>query len=413
MLRLETDHRRIRAGVRLPGSKSISNRLLILCEVLQVSPEIHNLSTSDDTRLLQQALGLIRSGSGATLDIGQAGSDMRFLTALLAGRPGTWILTGSERMKERSVEELVSALRMLGAHITYLEREGYPPLRIEGTLLSGSEVSIRADVSSQFISALLLIAPTLSEGLTIHLEGEIVSRPYIRMTLGLLEKFGFRNLEQERRIQVFPRVRRRSVASFEVESDWSAASYYYSICALAKDCSLELSRLDKKSLQADAVVANLFEPLGVKTVYRENSVLLTKTPEKAAYFEYDFSACPDIAQTLAAACFGLGVKASLSGLQTLRIKETDRIEALRQELTKLGAKVQASDRELHFEKDGPGAAAEPVIETYNDHRMAMSFAPLVQCYPRLYMSNHEVVSKSYPEFWDHFASLGFNLNLQP
>jgi 3-phosphoshikimate 1-carboxyvinyltransferase len=413
MLRLETADQKIRASVTLPGSKSISNRLLVLKEILQAEADIINISHAEDTRVLAQALEMIRNSNLATLDIGQAGTDMRFLTALLSVREGTWILTGSERMKERPVGPLVDCLRTLGADITYIEKEGFPPLRINGKKLTGGEVSIKAGVSSQFISALLLISPLLEKGLVVHLEGEIVSRPYIKMTLGLLKKFGFNSIEQERRLEVLPRKRKKTILSYEIESDWSAASYYYSLCALSHDASFELKTFQRKSLQADSAIARIFSKLGVNTVYRSDSVLLTKVPVKTASFKYDFNECPDIAQTVAVVCFGLGIGASLTGLQTLRIKETDRIKALEQELSKLGARVEAGDSELVLRPGGSPPEGDIIIDTYGDHRMAMSFAPLALRFKKMFVRDPGVVSKSYPRFWEDLSSLGFSLNLLP
>lgn len=413
MLRIESGQGRIRAAITLPGSKSISNRLLILREVLGADTEIQNISNSSDTVLLVKALEMIRTSDTVALDIAQAGTDMRFLTAFLACKPGTWTITGSERMKERPLGELIVALRSLGANITCLEQEGFPPLCIEGRELSGSEVSIGANVSSQFISALLLISPLLKEGLVINLLGNVVSRPYIKMTLGLLKKFGFRSLEEEQRIQVFPRLRKRAVREYFVESDWSAASYYYSVCALAPDCSIELKHLHRNSLQADAATAGIFSRFGVSTMYREGSVLLTKKGQVASRFDFDFTECPDIAQTVAVTCAGLGVGCHLTGLQTLRLKETDRIHALKQELLKIGVTCKTGEAELSVEVAEVAGELEPVIETYDDHRMAMSFAPLANKCKRVFIKEQNVVNKSYPAFWEDFASLGFNLNLLP
>lgn len=411
-VRIECHQRRIRGAVTLPGSKSISNRLLVLQEVLGIDLVIHNLSNASDTIILKQALEVIRTTTSATLDIGQAGTDMRFLTALLAAKPGTWVLTGDQRMKQRPVGELVSALRTLGADITYLEQEGYPPLQIVGTKLKGTSVSINAEVSSQFISALLLISPLLKEGLEIQLKGKIVSRPYIRMTLGLLAAFGYRIHEEERKLQVFPRRRKPSVKEFFVESDWSAASYYYSLCALSDNCRLELRHLHKKSLQADSVAAQLFAKLGVNTLFRKTSVLLTQDHQRTSFFDHDFIECPDLAPTLAVACYGLAVPAKLSGLSTLRIKESDRVSVLQKQLAVTGGVAEIQDDSLLL-FEARSQKADPVIDTYNDHRIAMSFAPLACRTGRIFIRDHRVVDKSYPAFWEDFASLGFTLTLQP
>ncbi len=414
MLKIEGGSGKIRTSLHLPGSKSISNRFLLLREVLKARTEVTNLSSAGDTRILEQSLALIASTDSATIDIGQAGTDMRFLTAYLAATPGTWTLTGTERMKERPVGELVNALRGLGADITCLEKEGFPPLQIRGKKLSGGEVSIAAGISSQFISALLLIAPLLDGPLVVNLKGNVVSRPYITMTTGLLQQFGFNCATAEKRIEVSAKKRKKAVPQFVVESDWSAASYFCALCALAPDMSVELRQFSKKSLQADSVVAELFSTVGIVSTFRSDSVLLQKVPQLKKEVEFDFVNCPDLAQTFAVTCFGLGVGARLTGLQTLRLKETDRIEALHKELVKLGAVVESGeDFILINPHNGINTELNPVIETYDDHRMAMSFAALTPCFRTLMVQDHNVVAKSYPAFWDDLQSLGFSVNLQP
>lgn len=413
MLRIEGGKGRIRAGITLPGSKSISNRVLLLSEVTGNKTEWVNLSTGDDTRLLMQAIEIVKGTSLATLDIGQAGTDMRFLTAWLAAKPGRWILTGTQRMKERPIAPLVDALRHLGASIEYPEKEGYPPLKVLGTRLKGGTVDMEAGVSSQFVSALLLIAPLLGEPLTVSLRGKLVSKPYIDMTLGLLSKFGYPSRWTNGSISVFPPPRTKKVRIFAVESDWSAASYFYSLCALGDDISVELRYLKRKTLQADGEVARLYRRFGVNTIYRRDSVVLVREREADPEFEHDFSGCPDLAQTVMVTCFGLGVKAHLKGLATLRIKETDRISAMSAELGKLGCRVKVSADEMFIE-GGSGTWPEmPVVNTYNDHRMAMSFAPLAARHGRLFIRDHRVVSKSYPAFWEDLQALGFTVILQP
>lgn len=414
MLRIECNPGKVREAITLPGSKSISNRVVLLNHITRSGAEIHNLSDSEDTKVLVRALQMIGSTDHATLDIGQAGTDMRFLTAYLSTVPGTWILTGSQRMKKRPVAPLVNALVQLGASIEYLEEEGFPPLKVTGSRLRGGEVSVDPTVSSQFVSALLLISPLLPEPLTLNLTGKAVSRPYISMTLGLLRLYGYSSIASPEQITVSPAARKRKLRSFDVESDWSAASYFYSICALSDDSSLELRNLKRKSLQADAAVARIYRRLGVQTTYRADSVLIAKKGIVPRIVEFDFSDCPDIAQTVMVTCFGLGIEGRFTGLATLRIKETDRLEAMRHELEKLGAEVELSDQKMIIRKSaGNVIKGFPQIETYDDHRMAMSFAPLVVKTGRLFITEPDVVAKSYPGFWQDLQALGFTVILQP
>lgn len=416
MIGLSAPRDRVKGLIKLSGSKSISNRLLILSEVLECAPDFRNLSDSKDTRLLQKALKQINSaGKSVTMiDVQDAGTDMRFLTALLSVTEGEWIITGSERMKQRPVGELVNALIQLGADIHYEGKEGFPPLRIKGKKLAGGTIGINTSISSQFISALLLVAPSFQRGLTLLLKGNTVSRPYINMTSELLKGFGINVDQSSHAIQVFPSPAFRLPVTVQIESDWSSASYWYCICALAHQAEIELAYFNEKSLQADSVLPELFKNLGVKSVFREKSVLLTSIKPIATEFKYDFTHCPDIAQTIAVTCFGLGIKAELSGLNTLRIKETDRISALKTELEKLNAQVMVTEDKMIIERPGTKNKKQgALINTYNDHRMAMSFAPLVLLYDRIEIDDHEVIDKSYPAFWEDLKSMGFNVNLQP
>ncbi|MBX3163265.1 MAG: 3-phosphoshikimate 1-carboxyvinyltransferase [Bacteroidetes bacterium] len=409
MIFLSSPQHKINASLKLSGSKSISNRLLILREVLNANFELKNLSDSEDTVLLQNALQQVKNKTQATINIHHAGTDMRFLTALLAVTNGEWQLTGSERMKQRPIGELVNALRTLGADIQYLEKENFPPLKITGKTLQGGKVEINGNISSQYISALLLVAPLFKNGLKISLKSDLVSRPYIDMTISLLKQFGVNVNASENVIEVFPTKINSQKTSFVVESDWSSASYWYSICAVSQNAEIELSFLHKHSLQADSVLPALYEQFGVTTVFKENSVLLScnkKSDLKG--FNFDFTDCPDIAQTLAVTCFTLNIPATLTGLQTLKVKETDRIFALKTELEKLGAKVIATENSLQLQPTTK-FPAEAIIETYNDHRMAMSFAPLAFVIPKLNIKNPEVVSKSYPAFWEDLKTVGFSV----
>lgn len=426
MIQLIAPTHKISAQLQLAGSKSISNRLLVLNEVLALKLTLHNVSDAEDTQLLYRALQQIKKGDNTIIHIHHAGTDMRFLAAYLSITLGEWIITGSERMKQRPIGELVKALRHLGADITYLEQENFPPLKIKGQKLKGGWVEIDGSISSQFISALLLIAPTFDNGLVLNLKGSLVSMPYINMTVTLLQHFGINVLQQSNLISVTPNNFIPSAdinKIFSIESDWSSASYWYCVCALTPKSEIELSILHSQSLQADSVLPKLFEQLGVKTIVKENTILISQQDITITAFEYDFTNCPDIAQTLAVTCFALGIEAKLNGLQTLKVKETDRILALKIELEKFGAEVEITENSLFIK----GAKTKRSllttnnkqstdqssihIDTYNDHRMAMSFAPLASVYGSLTINNPQVVTKSYPRFWEDLKSVGFSVNL--
>ena len=414
MIQIQAPSTALKLALTLPGSKSISNRMLVLRQLYALPLHLENLSDSEDTKLLEKAFKTINGKSNEIIDIGHAGTDMRFLTAVLAGIEGTHLLTGSNRMKERPIGTLVEALRSLGAKIRYVEKEQYPPLRITGTVLKGGDLSMEAGISSQFISALLLIAPSFSEGLILKLEGEMVSAPYVHMTIGLLQQFGVEVSLKGNTIVVAPGAPKAEMGEYAIESDWSAASYWYSICALQTNSEIDLSCLFPQSSQADAILPDLYRQLGVATRFTEKGPLLKHTGERTTnIFKYDFTNCPDIAQTVAVTCAGLGIGAILTGLQTLRIKETDRILALQTELRKMGVDTMADDTSIQImsRNNQPLQFQEPV-STYGDHRMAMSFAPLALCGSAILIAQPEVVSKSYPGFWQDLKTAGFSVNLR-
>lgn len=401
--------------VNLPGSKSISNRLLLIRALSGLSFELGNISDSDDTQQLSKAIDALSFRDKASIDIGHAGTDMRFLTAYLANRTGVYELTGSSRMQQRPIGALVEALRQLGADISYAGQEGFPPLTIHGQRLRGGAVAIRGDISSQFITALLLVAPYFTEGLKLSLSREPVSKPYIRMTVELMRRFGAVVEEQAATFEVHATPYRYDAGRFMVESDWSAASYYYSILALsAPGTSLTLRGLSADSLQADSACASIYETFGVTTRFVQGAAVLKKeSHDLPGSFAYDFTNCPDIAQTLACTCAALRVPFHLTGLQTLKVKETDRIVALHRELAKLGVPTEATMSEL-IQRGEYGLPDESaVIETYHDHRMAMSFAPLALAYHRIRIAAPDVVTKSYPAFWTDLQHIGFRLNPVP
>ncbi|SIS93662.1 3-phosphoshikimate 1-carboxyvinyltransferase [Zobellia uliginosa] len=392
----------LRNNIQITGSKSESNRSLLL-QALYPNISIDNLSNSDDAEVMQKGLKI---GNGV-VDIHHAGTAMRFLTGFFASQEGKQVtLTGSKRMTERPVKVLVEALRHLGAEISYEKNEGYPPILIKGKKLEKSQVSLPANISSQYISSLLLIAPSLENGLELELVGKITSVPYIKMTLALLSQIGVENSFEGNTIKVSPKVKVDPV-NLVVESDWSSASYYYSIVALSEMGSeISLSAYKDNSLQGDSVLQELYTEFGVETRFEGNTLVLRKVGvPKGQTVQFDLGNAPDIAQTIAVTCFGLGMGCHLTGLHTLKIKETDRLEALHTELSKLGADISVTEKDLTLGLSGT-MKAEVAIDTYNDHRMAMAFAPLAMKIP-LYVNDAEVVSKSYPDFWKDLEKLTF------
>ena len=411
LLKTQNTRTHLSGDIKITGSKSETNRLLLL-QALFKGLAIENLSNSDDGTLMQKAL----VSSSETIDIHHAGTAMRFLTAYFAIQEGRkTILTGSKRMQERPIGILVDALRSLGAEITYQKNEGFPPLCIQGTTLTKSEVTLNANVSSQYISALMLIGATLPNGLTITLEGKITSVPYINMTLQLLHQLDIEASFKDQSITIKSAQIEGLKKTITVESDWSSASYYYSLVAMmhgSKDThptQITISSYKKDSLQGDAVLAKIYTELGVISRFENNKLHLQLDPNKKLpeVLTLDLSNSPDIAQTIAVSCLGLGIACDLTGLHTLKIKETDRLEALKAEITKLGGAIEVTDKTLHLKKRNTPIKEHVTIATYHDHRMAMAFAPLGLCVP-ICIEDAGVVSKSYPDFWEDLKSLGFN-----
>ncbi len=397
--------------IRLDGSKSISNRALLIQALAEQEFELHGLSTSEDTETMQKALIATQD----EINVGPAGTTFRFLCALLSQQEGkTTVLTGSKRMLERPIGPLVKALQDLGANITYMGKEGFPPLKICGTKLQGKQVSIRADISSQFISALMMLGPKLQHGLEILLKGEMVSYSYLRLTKEIMQHFGV--IVKEERLSdsvykfVIPPAKYKS-APLEIEADWSAASYYYAIVALSENQALRLQGLQQDSFQGDSAIVKIARAFGVTSCFDQSGLLLSFDPSlRKQSIDWDFTNCPDIAQTVAAAAAGLGINCSMRGLQTLQRKETDRTAALATELSKFGArfyeegpawKLDSSQVNLHHQN--------VTFNTYHDHRMAMAFAPLAAKLKDIEIENPKVVGKSYPAYWQDIANLGFHL----
>jgi 3-phosphoshikimate 1-carboxyvinyltransferase len=405
LLKLSTGNHH--SSISITGSKSETNRLLLL-QALYPNLTLENTSDSDDSEVMTKAL----QSSDTIIDIHHAGTAMRFLTAYFAIQENReFVLTGSSRMKERPIKILVDGLKQLGAEISYEENEGFPPIRIKGKKLAQNKVSLSANISSQYISALLLIAPKLEKGLELTLEGEITSVPYIKMTLNLLNEIGVETSFENNKIKVYPKFVIRN-SKFIIESDWSSASYFYSIVALSKiGTEITLSSFKKSSLQGDSVLAQIYKDFGVETIFENNKIHLRRfqlvNPKSLIL---NLNNAPDIAQTIAVTCIGLGLGCHLTGLHTLKIKETDRLLALKNELEKLGATVAISDDSLTLEASSK--INENIrIKTYQDHRMAMAFAPLA-LKTNIIIEEAEVVSKSFPAFWNDLKSIGFQIENQ-
>ncbi len=397
--------------ITLNGSKSISNRALIIQALCGKHFKIENLSSAKDTTTLQNLLNNIKDGS--ELDAGAAGTTFRFLTAYLALHKGTQLLTGSNRMKQRPIGLLVDALRSIGAKIDYLEKEGYPPLKIyQIDYNQVKRISLPADISSQFISALMLIAPSLPHGLEIELEGDIVSLPYLLMTKSMMSYFGADINYQNNIFSIKPV--KYTARSFQVEGDWSAASYYYAIVAFEKiGYQLSLKSLQQVSVQGDQAIVDIGKQFGVNTRYENNMLILQKVETGLPpNFSYDFILCPDLAQTVSIMMAGLGIRGTLSGLKTLRIKETDRILALQQELNKVGIIIKDKGMMGTFFQNGQvNLISTPTFDTYEDHRMAMSLASL-GIIGTIEVEEPMVVNKSYPKFWENLQDIGFSIEAE-
>ncbi len=394
--------------IQITGSKSETNRLLIL-KALFEGISLKNSSNSDDARMMQRAL----LSQDKVIDIQHAGTAMRFLTAYFSIQEGReTLLTGSTRMQERPIAILVDALQQLGAIITYTKKEGFPPIEIRGKKLTKNVITLKANVSSQYISALMMMGATLDNGLTIHLDGEITSIPYIHMTLGLLRQIDVNASFKEQTIHISSKRKSDEPREISVESDWSSASYFYSIVALSRkrnlNTSITIESYKEDSLQGDAVLQDIYKQLGVTSTFHNDQLILTSTSDFVLpkTITLDLVRSPDIAQTIAVTCLGLGIGCHLTGLHTLKIKETDRLEALKQEITKLGGGVIVTSSDLTLLPQSASLHENVTIATYHDHRMAMAFAPLSLHTP-LFIDDAGVVSKSYPDFWKDLETLGF------
>ncbi|MCB2219991.1 MAG: 3-phosphoshikimate 1-carboxyvinyltransferase [Bacteroidetes bacterium] len=417
---IDIDRKKISGCIRLPASKSISNRALIIQFLKNSEIPILNLSPADDTILMQSLLHKVRNyverEKACVLDCQNAGTVLRFLTAVLSITSGEWIVTGTSRMKERPVAILVESLQQLGAQIEYIGVDGYPPLRIKGRSLKGGEVSLDSSVSSQYVSALMMIGPLLENGLILNLKNRISSRPYIEMTMNLMRYFGVNSSFQSSQIVVpnQPYLTR----SLTIEPDWSAASFWYEIAAFAEESEIILEQLGPESIQGDSILPEIFHHFGIRTEFNQNGIHLFKEKPSVSTFAFDFTNHPDLAMPVIVTCSGLGIEGRFTGLRSLRFKESDRIAALQSELERLGFHNELTDNELlritTSEKKKSSNSAPlniseipQTIHTYSDHRMAMSFAPLALLTNTLRIENPDVVSKSYPNFWKDLIDAGF------
>ena len=404
---------RIKAEINLPASKSISNRVLVIHSLSGGNSTLHNLSDCDDTQVMINALRDLPE----VIDIKAAGTAMRFMSAYLSVTEGEHVITGTERMKHRPIGVLVDALRRLGADIEYVGEQGYPPLRIRGKQLEGGTLEVPGNISSQYISALLMIGPALRNGLELRLTGDIISRPYIDLTLHVMHEFGCK-IEWSSVDTISVKPQRYDDREYVVENDWSASSYWYEMLALSEDkeSGVVLPGLRDASRQGDSVVRYLYSLLGVKTAFKNGDhgqntkVALTRHFSALTRMDYDFINQPDLAQTFVVTCCALGIPFHFTGLASLKIKETDRIEALKTEMRKLGYVLRdVNDCELEWDGERCEAEDNPSIDTYEDHRMAMSFAPLAITLGCIRINNPEVVSKSYPNYWDDLRKAGFEI----
>ena len=411
---LKNRKKNLQGSFKLTGSKSISNRLLIMKALSESDIRFENLSKSEDTDLLKFYLSFLDTCANSRIamivDTKNAGTVMRFITAFAAVRQGKWLVTGHERMKKRPIAPLVDALRQLGANIEYTEEEGYPPIKLLGHQLQSTDITIDARQSSQFVTAIMMIAPYLAYGLTINLKGKPVSESYIQMTARLMQQAGIDVEMDNQSIKIEPG--EYHLKPIYIEPDWSSASYWYELVALSDNASIVLDGLKEDSCQGDRALADIFNEFGVQTEFQANGIRISKKGSVSSEFKYNFSSNPDIAPTAMVTCAALGIKAIFTGINHLRLKESDRIEGLTAELAKIGTTLSKSGQRYVLT---PGKSITSISEidfdTYNDHRMAMSFAPLSLLIDTVRISNPGVVRKSYPGFWNDLNTLGISVTL--
>ena len=401
MIKIFSNQKKIFGEIKLEASKSISNRLLIIKNLTNLDFKIHNLSNANDTQLLLKVLSNFENKE--TINCEDAGTTLRFIIPFLATKKGKWEIFGTKRMHQRPVGPLVESLKQLGCHISYLEKEGFPPICISSNGLVGGSLSIKGDVSSQYISALLLVAPTLKKGLNITISSVLNSAPYVKMTLKLMKSFGVNYNWDNNRIEV--KEQEYELRSCTVENDWSAASFWYSFIALSKEGSIKIPQLYKNSIQGDAILSDLYTSFGVNTEFNENGVLLTKSIKVAKEVNFNLSNHPDLALPIVVTCAGLGIKGQLNGLESLKIKESDRLFSIKKELNKFNISVEIDDSSIKIKENQKIVQPTSIIECHKDHRIPMSIAPLCMKVDSIKFDNKDVVNKSYPKFWEDFNSI--------
>ena len=404
MIEISSINKTIYGCIDLESSKSISNRLLIIKELCKTKFEIQNLSNATDTKILNEILDSFETKK--EINCKDAGTALRFATAFLATKEGNWVISGSKRMHERPVKPLVDCLLELGAEIKYLEKEGFPPIEIKSKKLRGKKLNLLGNISSQFLSALLMIAPTIENGLVIEITSKILSKPYIKMTLNLMSEFGIENSWENNLIEI--KEQTYFSKNMKVENDWSSASFWYSFLALSKSGEIKTPNLYANSFQGDSVLSTIYTKLGIKTEFNEESIILSKTKSIAKELELDLSNYPDLALPIIVSCAGLGIKAYLIGLESLKIKESNRLECIKKELKKFNIFCEIDSSSIKIKENQNIVQPKSTVECHNDHRIAMSIAPLCMKVDSIKFDDKEVVNKSYPKFWMDFERVSKN-----
>ena len=406
MIEISSLNKTIYGSIGLESSKSISNRLLIIKELCKTKFEIQNLSNSKDTKILNELLDSFKTRKDINCE--DAGTALRFAIAFLTTKKGIWKVLGNKRMNERPIKPLIDCLIELGAEIKYLEKEGFPPIEIKSKKLKSKKLSLSGDISSQFISALLLVAPTIENGLILEITSKVLSKPYIDMTLDLMRQFGIEHSWENKLIKV--EQQNYLAKNIKIENDWSAASFWYSFLALSKSGEIKIPNLYANSIQGDSVLSSIYLKLGIKTEFNKDSIVINKTKNIAKEIELDLSNHPDLALPIIVTCSGLGIKAHLMGLESLKIKESNRLECIKKELEKFNVICSISDSSIKIKENQNIVQPKSTIECHNDHRIAMSIAPLCMKVNSIKFDNKNIVNKSYPKFWEDFDRVSKNNN---
>ena len=405
MIEISSINKTIYGSIDIESSKSISNRLLIIRELCKTKFEIQNLSNAKDTKILFKILSIYKTGKD--LNCEDAGTALRFIIAFLATREGIWRVSGSKRMHERPIKPLIDCLKELGSEIKYLDNKGFPPIQIKSKKLKSKKLSLTGNISSQFISALLMIAPTIENGLNIEINSKVLSKPYIDMTLNLMNEFGIKYIWKDNLIEI--KEQNYLVKNIKVENDWSAASFWYNFIALSKSGEIKIPNLYTNSIQGDSVISSFYSKFGVKTKFYENSIILSKTKSIIKNIELDLSSYPDLALPIIVTCCGLGIKAHLTGLESLKIKESNRLECIKKELSKFNISCEIDSSSIKIKENLRIVKPSSIIECHNDHRIVMSIAPLCMKVNSVKFDDKEVVKKSYPNFWKDIQNVGIKV----